>query len=81
LFTSDERTPVVGDSHDIPCHYQPSPEEVADLIERAKHHPFGLEFLKNGSLESVAAVFRVHAFTVDAARRELGVAREEPRQK
>jgi hypothetical protein len=56
---------------DARCHYRPSAEEIADLIERAKHHELGLDFLRNGAQESVAAVFRVHAFTVDAARREL----------
>ena len=44
---------------------------IADLIERAKRHELGLDFLRNGAQECVAAVFRVHAFTVDAARREL----------
>jgi len=57
--------------HDARCHYRPSVEEVDDLIERARHHELGLDFLRNGAQESVAAVFRVHAFTVDAARRKL----------
>ena len=41
------------------------------LIERAKNHELGIEFLRTGSQDSVAATFGVHAFTVDAARRAL----------
>jgi hypothetical protein len=44
---------------------------VADLIERARSHELGIEFLRNGSQDAVAAVFGVHAFTVDAARKAL----------
>ena len=57
--------------HDCKCHYHPKPEEVADLIARAKAHELGLDFLRNGSQDAVAAMFGVHAFTVDAARRQL----------
>lgn len=64
--------------HDCRCRYRPSPEEVADLIERAKRHELGLDFLRNGSQDAVAAVFRVHAFTVDAARRELAASERDP---
>jgi hypothetical protein len=60
-----------GEHPDCRSHYEPTPEEVADLIARAKQDEFGVDFLVNGSLGSVAAHFRVHAFTVDAARREL----------
>lgn len=59
---------------DCRCRYRPTPEEVADLIARARAHELGLDFLRNGAPDAVAAVFGVHAFTVDAARRELGSA-------
>lgn len=69
----------MGDSnHDIRIHYDPKPEEIADLIERAKAHSLGLDFLRNGALEAVAAAFGVHAFTVDAARRRLDEAGGKP---
>lgn len=62
----------MGESHhDCRCRYQPKPEEVEDLIARAKAHELGLEFLREGAADAVAAVFGVHAFTVDAARRRL----------
>jgi len=51
--------------------FRPTPEQVADLIERARAHALGVEFLRHGSQDAVAAVFGVHAFTVDAARRRL----------
>jgi hypothetical protein len=41
---------------------------VADLVERAKGHPLGLDYLKGGHLGSVAVTFETHAFTVLAAR-------------
>ena len=41
---------------------------VAELVERAKVHPLGLDYLKGGHLGSVAATFETHAFTVLAAR-------------
>lgn len=44
---------------------------VADLLERAKAHPLGLDYLKGGHLGSVAATFETHAFTVLAAREQL----------
>jgi hypothetical protein len=44
---------------------------VAALIARARSHDLGIAFLKNGLQDAVAAVFGVHAFTVDAARRRL----------
>ena len=52
------------------CH-QPTDSEVDALIERARQHPRGLEFLKNGQLGSVAMLLKAHAFTVDAARQRL----------
>ena len=47
------------------------PEVVDALIDRAKKHPLGTEFLSQGSLDSVAAAFQAHAFTVEAARERL----------
>jgi hypothetical protein len=44
------------------------PAVVAELVERAKAHPLGLDYLKGGHLGSVAASFETHAFTVLAAR-------------
>ena len=49
----------------------PTETEIQDLIERAKSHDLGIEFLLNGSLDAVAATFGVHAFVIDAARDEL----------
>ncbi len=42
------------------------------LIERARQHPLGTHFLKDGAPDAVAATFEVHAFTVDQARDLLG---------
>lgn len=44
---------------------------VEALIERARSHPLGLEYLQKGFLGSVAATFQAHAFTVLAARERL----------
>ena len=41
------------------------------LIEKARSHHLGTDFLRAGSLDAVAATFRVHAFTVDEARNLL----------
>jgi hypothetical protein len=38
---------------------------------RARRHPLGLAFLLGGMLASVAIMFGVHAFTVEAARKRL----------
>ena len=51
--------------------YRPTLAEVNDLIARACVHRFGIEFLMNGYLGSVAAEFGVHAFTVEAARERV----------
>ena len=55
-----------------PLHAHPvdprDPAVVAELVERAKAHPLGLDYLKGGHLGSVAATFETHAFTVLAAR-------------
>ena len=52
--------------------FTPSPADVDRLIARARRHPLGLEFLRNGVLDAVAATFGVHAFVVDHARERLG---------
>ncbi len=44
------------------------PALVAELVEKAKAHPLGLDFLVGGHLGSVAVTFETHAFTVLAAR-------------
>ena len=44
---------------------------VDELIERARNHRLGLEFLLEGYLASVAAEFGTHAFTVEEARLRL----------
>ncbi len=48
-----------------------APPEVQALVDRARSHPFGLEFLRHGAPNAVAATFGVHAFVVDAARDHL----------
>ncbi len=50
---------------------QPTQNEVITLIDRAKSHDLGVDFLTNGALDAVAMTFGVHAFVVDAARDEL----------
>ena len=49
----------------------PTETDIQRLIERAKSHDLGIEFLLNGSLDAVAATFGVHAFVIDAARDQL----------
>ena len=51
--------------------YQPTASEIAKLVQQAAKHPLGKKFLVEGSLDSVAATFGVHAFVVDAARESL----------
>ena len=50
---------------------KPTQQEIDALIEQAKSHELGIEFLINGALGSVAMTFGVHAFAVDAARDQL----------
>lgn len=50
---------------------EPSQKEIDALIDDAKSHDLGIEFLTNGALGSVAMTFNVHAFVVDAARDQL----------
>jgi hypothetical protein len=61
---------LLGASDPLPDHpVDPrDPAVVADLLERAKAHPLGLDYLKGGHLGSVAATFETHAFTVLSAR-------------
>lgn len=47
------------------------PAKVEALIAEAQNHPLGLEFLLEGDLASVAAMFEVHAFTIEAARESV----------
>ena len=51
--------------------YKPTDQDIQHLIEQAKTHELGVEFLMNGSLDAVAMTFDVHAFVVDAARDQL----------
>jgi hypothetical protein len=51
--------------------YQPSDLEVAALIVAAAKHPLGTDFLVGGHLDTVAIMFRTHAYTVVAARERL----------
>jgi len=55
----------------VPGAYQPSEHEIDVLIVAASRHPLGTEFLLSGHLGTVAIMFGVHAFTVDAARLRL----------
>jgi hypothetical protein len=60
----NQRDPTLS----VPTSYRPTAQEVDGLLQRAADHHLGTDFLVNGSLDSVAATFGVHAFTVDAAR-------------
>ena len=51
--------------------FQPSPEQVKRLIDAARKHPLGVEFLLEGDLGAVIITFQTHASTVDAARDQL----------
>jgi hypothetical protein len=64
---------LLGVADPLPSHpVDPrDPATVAELVERAKAHPLGLDYLKGGHLGSVAATFETHAFTVLAARELL----------
>lgn len=57
-----------------------TPNAIARLIGRAERHPLGVTFLRDGSLDSVAATFGVHAFTVEAARARLEAVPATPRR-
>jgi hypothetical protein len=51
--------------------YQTTEEEITALIIAASKHALGPEFLLTGHLGTVAIMFGVHAFTVEAARLRL----------
>jgi hypothetical protein len=53
------------------CDGPTDPRAVDELIAAARAHPLGIDFLRHGFLGSVAAEFRAHAFTVEAARERL----------
>ena len=55
----------------LPHNFIPSQVDVDSLISRAGQHELGVDFLKTGSLDAVAAMFEVHAFVVDAAREKI----------
>ena len=74
---SDARHSNVRRPRCAPFTYRPSTVEVDALLSMAAAHPLGLDFLRDGSLDSVAATFRVHAFTVVAARERLAASRLE----
>ena len=62
----------------LPKDFTPSEAAVKSLISKAGDHELGVDFLKTGALESVAAIFETHAFVVDAARQQLGETRTPP---
>lgn len=55
----------------LPRNFTPSPIDVDSLINRAGEHDLGIDFLRTGSPDAVAAMFEVHAFVVDAAREKI----------
>ena len=57
--------------------FRPAARQVDELIQRASRHPLGTDFLRDGALDAAAAVFGVHAFTIEAARAKLAPAPEE----
>ena len=67
----DSRPSPLSFPSSTPQRYEPSKPEIEQLIAQAERHPLGLDFLANGALESVSAVFQTHAFVVDSAREYL----------
>ena len=55
----------------LPRNFTPSQADVDSLINRAGTHELGVDFLKTGSPDAIAAMFEVHAFVVDAARDKI----------
>ena len=51
--------------------FVPTPADVDALIAEARRHALGIDFLLGGHLGSVAATFKAHAFTVEAARARI----------
>ena len=58
--------------------YEPTTAEVQTLIDRAASTPDGTELLQHGALDAVSAMFKVHAFVVDAARDRLAAEATDP---
>jgi|GEM_PF-2035381 len=48
--------------------FKPTTDDVNYLIHMAEHHPSGISILRDGEIDAVAALFQVHAFTVEAAK-------------
>ncbi|MBL1217588.1 MAG: hypothetical protein D8M59_08840 [Planctomycetes bacterium] len=70
---ADDNATASRQQHRTPAvRFTPSAQVIEQLIRRAEKHPLGMEYLVNGSLDSVSATFGVHAFVVDAAREKLG---------
>ncbi len=44
---------------------------VGAVIDEAEHHPLGVQFLMEGSLEAVAIMYHAHPAAVEDARRWL----------
>ncbi len=63
--------PAIASGGRMPITNHADTAAVDDLIDRARRHNLGLEFLISGYLGSVAAEFGTHAFTVEAARQRL----------
>ena len=60
---------------------KPTGKQVDQLILKAKKHPLGLKFLRDGHLLTVATTFETHAFIVEAARRKLKRKKRSPIKK
>lgn len=61
-----------------PARTPPTQADVDWLIETAERHPFGVDYLLNGHLGTVAITFGCHAFTVVAARDFLNAGPSRP---
>ena len=51
-----------------PARKPPAQADVDWLLDAARRHPLGMDYLLNGHLGTVAITFGCHAFTVVAAR-------------
>lgn len=74
---TSQMTPLARAGERVNNHqvFQPTIEQADVLIEKAGQHALGMDYLQNGALDSVAATFRVHAFTVELARQRCRQAR------
>lgn len=70
LDANPAAAPVPGRESPIAV-YQTTEEEITALIVAAGRHRLGTEFLLTGHLGTIAIMFGVHAFTVEAARLRL----------